>query len=535
MKRPLIERVLAPLLSCLLFVLLALPWLDKPGMQTDETLFAAAIYPPFHQPYVVQLFGREVPLMTMTYVGALKSWIWALLLKVLLTSPVVVRMPAVLLSSISVWWVYSLLSRSVGRRAAIAAAALLATDPVYILYSRYDHGPVVIQHLCLVGSMLALLRFHQERRTVWLFLGLLALGLGMWEKAVFVWLIAGLGIAGVLVFARQIWAALSIRNIAVAGAGFLIGTTPLIVYNVRNDFATFRSNTKFDPSELPQKVNVLRATFNGSVQFGGFIREAVDGPIRQPESAMEKAVVSLASSTGNRRFGLLGYLAVGAILLSPLLWRDPAPRRMFLFVLICGTVAWLQMAITKNAGAAAHHTILLWPLPIIAIAVVLAQLPRLVLWPVVAIAAGANVLVLSSYYTNLVRNGGTPSWTDAMYPAIHEILRTPRDATCMIDWGFGETMRLYERGKIPICYAENPADENARPIVLRQISNPRHVFLTHTEGNESFPGVTARFVAFAEANGFRRFGHRVFADTNGRKTVEVFQFEKAPQASFTLQ
>jgi hypothetical protein len=46
--------------------------------------------------------------------------------------------------------------------AALACAALLATDPIYILYSRWDQGPVVIQHLCLVGAMLALVRFDQN-------------------------------------------------------------------------------------------------------------------------------------------------------------------------------------------------------------------------------------------------------------------------------------------------------------------------------------------------------------------------------------
>ena len=62
---------------------------------------------------------------------------------------------------------------------------------------------------------------------------------------------------------------------------------------------------------------------------------------------------------------------------------------------------------------------------------------------------------------------------------------------------------------------------------LFQVSQPGYVFLTHTAGNESFPGITARFVQFAERNGFRRIHQQVFADTNGRNTVETFQFAPA--------
>jgi len=59
-----------------------------------------------------------------------------------------------------------------------------------------------------------------------------------------------------------------------------------------------------------------------------------------------------------------------AILLMPL--AGGSDRRAVLFALIAMTVAWLQMAITANAGGSVHHTILLWPLP---------QLLSEFLWP----------------------------------------------------------------------------------------------------------------------------------------------------------
>ena len=140
-----------------------------------------------------------------------------------------------------------------------------------------------------------------------------------------------------------------------------------------------------------------------------------------------------------------------------------------------------------------------------------------------AVACASNLLVLGTYYTNLLRNGGTSSWTDAMYPAFDAIHNMDKEAVCTVDWGFFDTVRLFERGRTPECGVGDPVSDEDKRFDLFYISHPRYVFLTHTEGNESFPGITARFVQFAESKGFRQVNRRVFADTNGRDTVETFQ------------
>ena len=73
--------------------------------------------------------------------------------------------------------------------------------------------------------------------------------------------------------------------------------------------------------------------------------------------------------------------------------------------------------------------------------------------------------------------------------------------------------------------SNHPSDE-AQGVALWQIGHPKYVFLTHTEGNESFPGRTVHYVQFAESQGFRVVNRRVFADSNGRNMVEMFQFAK---------
>jgi 4-amino-4-deoxy-L-arabinose transferase-like glycosyltransferase len=480
-----------------------------------------------HQ-FRIRISHQNIPLMVMSYVGTLKSAIWSMILKVWPPSPASVRIPAVLLGALSVWWTYLLMARILGIRAGLVCAALLATDPVYVLYSRWDQGPSVIQHLCFIGAMLALVRFHQERRTIWLAAGFFAIGLGMWDKAIFIWVMSGLGVAGLVLFWKQIRSALSIRSLAVATAAFILGAAPLIVYNVKEHFETFRGNAVWSTEGIRAKAYMVRYVIEGNALFGFMMRDPWDGPVKEPSTAAEKVVVSIAAATKFPRHSLTGYLAMLSILLLPVVWRTPA-RQVVLFVLICGLVAWCQMAFTKNAGGAAHHIILLWPLPAMGMAAVLAaasQRMRLGVIPLIAIvsvACVANLLVLSTYYTNLLRNGGTPAWTDAVYSALAAIDKIDKTAVCTVDWGFIDTLRLYEQGRATICAVGDPVNDEVTKDALFQISQPGHVYLSHTEGSESFPGIAARFLQLAQDNGFQAVNRQVFADSNGRNTVQIFE------------
>src|SRR5262249_24379050 len=144
---------------------------------------------------------------------------------------------------------------------------------------------------------------------------------------------------------------------------------------IRHPLMTFRGNAVWSSEGLLVKARLLRATLEGNAIFGSTIRETWDGPLREPSTAAEKTTVSIALAAGMPVHTLSGYLAIAAALLIPLVSRTPA-RSVALFAIICIAVAWLQMAFVKDGGYGAHHTILLWPLPAIGIAAVLAAALR---------------------------------------------------------------------------------------------------------------------------------------------------------------
>ena len=80
---------------CFLFVLVGCLWIWRPGIQQDEALFAAGIYPPFFRENCVRAFKVEFPLMVMTYVGTLKAMLYRFLIfPVFEPTAASIRMPA---------------------------------------------------------------------------------------------------------------------------------------------------------------------------------------------------------------------------------------------------------------------------------------------------------------------------------------------------------------------------------------------------------------------------------------------------------
>lgn len=168
-----------------LFVALAAPFLDRPGIYNDEALFSSGTFPPYGAVYSAKVFQRQVPLMLMSYLGTVKSHLYRAVFAVAPVNPWSVRLPMILVGGATVALFFSLVRRTLGERAAWFSAALLATDATWIVTTRLDWGPVALQHFFLVFGAWCVARFVQDDRYRWLALGFFSFGLGCWDKALF--------------------------------------------------------------------------------------------------------------------------------------------------------------------------------------------------------------------------------------------------------------------------------------------------------------------------------------------------------------
>ena len=87
------ERV-ALFLLCLLFIVLGWPFLKRLGIEVDEALVASGIYKRAVAWYSMRLFRHQLPLMELSYLGALKTWIVAPIFAVWGPGPVSLRLPS---------------------------------------------------------------------------------------------------------------------------------------------------------------------------------------------------------------------------------------------------------------------------------------------------------------------------------------------------------------------------------------------------------------------------------------------------------
>jgi dolichyl-phosphate-mannose-protein mannosyltransferase len=524
-------------ICCLAFVTLGLLILPYPGIQNDEALFAAPLLRPYSWHAKIRMFHHDIPTMLMSYLGTLKTWIYSVLFRIWAPSVLSIRLPVLLTGAATMWLCFLLMCRLSGRRSAIVAAVFLATDVTFLLTTCFDWGPVALQHLLLVSGVLLLVKFHQDGSTQALGFGFLLLGVGLWDKALFLWSLAGLVVATIVVFPREITQYLRLRIAVPALLCLTAGAFPLLVYNFKSRGNTISANAVFASDAIVPKFAELRNTLNGSALLGYMAGEDwMDHP-RLPRTALERFSVWVHEKSGDNRAGLNWSSFLLALMLVPLLWRTPA-RRPLLLVFVFLAVTWFQMAVTAGAGGSVHHIALLWPFPFIFIAIAFAEASRqlkrfgtLALAIAVLVIAGQNLLVYNQHLTQLIRDGGHGSWTDAIFPLSDRLHRYNTSKIYIIDWGMLNSLRLLNQGGLDLTETVYPLnrpelDEAEMNIIRSQISDPDHVFVSHTTELEEFKGVGERLSRWARAVGYEQVHLETVCDGNGRQVFEIFRFRK---------
>jgi 4-amino-4-deoxy-L-arabinose transferase-like glycosyltransferase len=523
------------LILCLYFFLAGLAFLGNIGTEDDETIFAMPFLKPASWTSAIRIGHSRIPLMIMSYIGSLKSWLYRPILSIFGTGTVAIRVPVLLAGVGSIWLFFLLLRRMAGLRAALIGCAILATDATYLLTTVFDWGPVALQHLLLLAGFLGLARFYQERSHRALFWGFFFLGMALWDKALAIWMLSGAGVAALVVFGRQMLALFTRRRMAIAALGFVLGALPLLIYNAKNHWTTFAGNFHKDTSDLPGKARMLMNTAKGGGLFGWMFDENWQTPQpHAPRGIDQRLSANISSLAGHPREHLLFYAFLLAVLLIPLARGDAV--RLIIAAILAMAIAWIQMAVNANTGGSVHHTILLWPLPQMVVAVSFAAASRRLGRAGIAVLAAAGLAMTvtgaavgAEYHYVSYTYGGSPGWTDAIFPLTGYMKGLPYKHIYCIDWGMLDSLRLLSHGTLPgLLVGDDPVShaqltEDERATVLREVADPDGVFIAHTKDYENFKGVNEKLLKFAGENGYAREMLRVIPDSYGRPAYEVYR------------
>jgi Dolichyl-phosphate-mannose-protein mannosyltransferase len=526
------------LVGSVLFVAGALTLIPYPGLQEDEMLFGPSIWHP--QFYDHATVGHLMfPRMLLSYLGATKTWLFLFIFKIWRPSLYSVRVPVILIYAMTIWIFYAVLRAVHSRRAGAVGALLLATDPTYVLTGSF--GWCNLQNVLMLASIGALLRFCRSASRLWLAAAAVFAGLWLWDKAVGMWMLSGLLLAVAILYPREAWSRINRTNIAIGAAAFCVGAFPLILFNVKNDYPTLRSNARFSTVGFRQKVEILKNTAQGSAWLGNVVNEPAPDP-RTPRSAIGKWTVALHDRIGDHPHDDLPYALGASVLLLPMLlaWRRYPAVRLLLFSLIVMCVAWLQMALTEGAGTGAHHPALMWPFPELFIAIAFAEASlaskvagRWLLAAAVVFLMVTNLLTVNQYLYQFVRFGGAKGWSDAIYALSDQIPGFQADRIFVPDWGVFNPLTTLSQGQLPLqlefdAFSSDHPSAAAQHEALEAFAAKNSIWVVHTAGNEMFAGVNARLDKMVSAAGYRKIELRQVRDQNQTPVFEIFRIVRGP-------
>jgi hypothetical protein len=518
---------IAVFIACSAFLLLGLTLIPYTGIQTDEAIFANPLFGPTNRDFRIILFHLDIPLMVMSYMGTLKALLYWPILSVFGHGPYSIRVPVVVAGAVTILALFKFSKIAASIRAGLAAALLLASDPAFLLCTTFDWGPVALGHLLLVTGCLAVANSYLE-------LGCLLFGLALWNKAIFLWPLTGL-IAGLLVaYLPEFGITLTDwRRCARSLCMFLLGASPLILYNVHQPNATLRLNAQLSLEDVGVKFQQLELATRGATLFGYLATDDGSGSAKPLGSWHGRASWWIRERLGKHRFSLFGYAILLAILATPLWWRSPL-RKAGVFSLTFSVVTFAAMAVTRHAGSAVHHILMLWPMPHLLVGVAIAALrPRWLFPPLVAVLVLSNLLVINQYLIQLERWGAAASFTDAIYPLSDALPDSAGYTIYVIDWGMWDNLELLHFGKLHMVWAgdhfttANP-DEASRREITKMLSDPHGLFLGHVPSREEFRGVGERLTSRGSALHYERQLLRTISDSNGRPVFEIFRFATKP-------
>ena len=501
------------------------------GVQTDEALFAAPLLSP--KSAAAWVFD-QVPIMQMTYLGSLKTWLYAPVFEVFGTGVYSLRVPTILLSAGAILlWTFWL--RQVGGRTIAAVFVLLvATDPVYIMTSTFDWGPVVLQRLLFVAGVVLIWRYHKTGMTRYLFAAGVVFGLGLWDKALFIWVLSAACVMTLLVWRRAVVAALTGKACVIGAVALCIGAGPLIYYNVNAPANTFTSNINLSSEGLLGKLYVARSTLEGQSLFGLIVRDGVseDAEVERQFGRLNRWTATVTRDDGHRT--LLFWALTATVPALPLLWSTRF-WGLAVWSLCVMAIAFAEMALNQGTGHGAQHISLLWPLPHVAIGCAIAALidrrSRPVSYAGIVVLGClvlSNCLVVNQYYRHAKAVGTAPTWTDAVF-ALAEAPAIQHAPVYVMDWGIMDSLRLLGEGDLDLRVGwERFTQDGGEQAAAKWVLDPRQAeshnrFIFRVAEQEVFRGVSDRFQRALSAGNVNRVKEAVISDRHGRPTFEIWR------------
>jgi 4-amino-4-deoxy-L-arabinose transferase-like glycosyltransferase len=521
-----------------LFVAISAVDLRLPGLYYDELiqiLPAAAfvqggLSSPIDGHDWIHIHGHPLPLMTMDYIGAVKTVAFAPVAAVFGMSVASIRVFQIAVAATALLLTYLFASRFFGSWIAGAFAAfLLAADPSYVFLSRIDFGPNDFMFLAKALALVLLLDWWRTGRLRSLAAGAFTLGVGTYDKTDFIWIDAAIVVAALAVNWRGLSRRLNVRGMAVALGAFLLGAAPLIQYNLHWPMPTLTAAEGYagagEPSgHLTARVSE-RTQMLADLLDGRLVGRWLAGGISPP-----------------RVMSVLTCVALGILVVLVARRGTRRSVRPLAFVALAGVLV-LAAAVVTRGGFAAHHVILVYPFPHLLVAAVAARVAArsrrrsvalIVATALIAAPVTLGVLTTERTYAALERTGGPPNWSSAIYTLESELSDERSSDVVVIDWGIYTNLLVLSDGRLRVtdlAFGVNASPELAEGLLAPVLREPSARFVLHTPGTTNFLPARANFFTAVKRAHLRLRLERTIRMRQGQPLFEIYVVRRTRNAA----
>lgn len=544
-------------MPALIYLALASWGLEEPGIQYDEVLWGNAALGVQDHSFIAwswQVGDKQLPIMLMPYIGALKAYLYFPILRLFEPSPLSLRLPMILVSGVALCIFVLTARRALGRWGVLIFGLLVATDPSYLFHTRMDWGPVAIMMLLKALSAYLFIRWWETRRLLFLAMSGLCLGAGVFDKVNFLWFVLAAGFAVVVAYGRELRKRLSFSQLTCFSFAFLLGALPVLLYNVAFPLVTIR-----EPFELPGSFDwarvLSRLEVGVSTLLGTAVYSFVDGgdvagdvsrfwDVHVPgaisaDASVGTFVAALLTTSPLGRGSLLGAgLLVALVVLLVHLWRAGAQKsRAGLAGILALAVMALEILITPRAGGS-HHMMMLYPLPqfLVVLAGTLlirdgkylarglrSAWTRAATTLVVALLLLSNIAVSLGYLHYFSTEGGKDYWSSAIYQLVDYGKARPESRLVLMDWGFNTQLLTLSRGSIRKDEVFHWLNEGQaeRDRFQAYLDDPNSIYVFHAPEFTKVPKAREIFQLLLRENGLREEVDTTFHQRTGEPIIYV--------------
>lgn len=520
-----------------LYLMLALIKIRYPGVFYDEILFGNAALGTITEAgsglvdniFIYYRVGN-FPVFLMSYMGALKAYLYYPIFKTFGVSVYSIRMPPIILSAVALFLLFLTTRDLFNNKMALITLFLLVTDASFINQTRYDNGPTVIEFFCKVLILYFFTKIIRDIKINYIIILVIISLIALFNKLSFIWFVNSFFIASIFYYWSNLKDIFTFKKV---GANIIYIIFPLCAYLINLCFFIFIYKLLKPISSYSAHNNI----FYHIISVLNNLKILVTG------ESFNNYVI------GNNQIkvsGLYIYIFIllffiGFILniISKQLNADY--KKKYIFILIIFFATLFQIFITKEAGAN-WHLFALMPSLNILIAYSLFTLTegfslhfRRKLYYVQLIML---IIIISSqctmnykYIQAYDKSVNNIAWSKSIYDLI-DLTKNSTRKYVSIDWGihtqltsFDHVNDKYLELSYKLNYEKITSIEEKQLLNLLEYlckTNANVVFIAHPENEMCFKNVRKNLKSLLEKLNCKINLIKTIKDDNGRTIFELY-------------